>query len=181
MSTASLGGAPYFLTFIGDWSRYTIAYYLRSKAETLECFMDYVCLSERQTGHKLLTLQSDNGGEYISSLFTDFCSREGILQQFTVPYSHEQNPIAERKNRTLQQTAKTLLHAAGLPQTLWAEAISTSVYILDCLPTSFENGTPFQRWTGKRPYISHLCIFGCHAYSHIPDEVQRKMDYKATK
>lgn len=151
-----------------------MAYYLRTKDQAFEYFAVYFHLCERQIGQKLLTLCSNHGGEYVNSAFTDFCSREGILRQFTVPYSHEQNPVAERKNRTIQQIAKTLLHAARLPQTLWAEAVSTAIYISNRLPTkSFNDGTPYQLWTGRKPSVSHFKIFGYQAYAHIPDKKRR--------
>lgn len=75
-----------------------------------------------------------------------------------------------------------MLHETRLPQSLWAEAISTAVYILNRLPTkSVTDTTPYERWTLKKPTISHLRVFGCEAFAHILDERGRKMDYKAQK
>ena len=65
----------------------------------------------------------------------------------------------------------------------WAEAISTAAYVRNRMPTKAikENKTPYERWYGKKPNVSHLRVFGCMAYVHIPDNEQRKLDKKAEK
>lgn len=73
-----------------------------------------------------------------------------------------------------------MLFQAGLSKKYWADAVQTATYIQNRLPTtSFPGSTPYERWTGRKPMISHLRIFGCRAYIHIPKEQRRKLDYKA--
>lgn len=116
MSTTSLGGANYFMAVVDDWSRYTKTYFLQHKAQALEMFKDYVQLAQTLIGKKLITLRTDNGGEFISNKFHNFCKEQGISRQFTVLYSSSQNPLVEVKNRHIQEGAKALLQQSGLPR-----------------------------------------------------------------
>ena len=84
---------------------------------------------ENQSGKKIRVLQSDNGGEYTSGGFVDFCSEAGIKREFIVPYNPQQNGVAERKNKTIISTVKAMIHDQAVPMFLWAEACSTSVYV----------------------------------------------------
>ena len=87
MPTQSLGGASYFVTFINGATRKVWAFAMKSKDETFKCFKEFVSLMETQSGKKLKALRSDNGGEYISKEFIDFCASKGIKREFTVSYT----------------------------------------------------------------------------------------------
>ena len=103
MSFVSLRGYEYYVTFIDDHSRKTWIYFLKSKKseEVLQRFQEFKALVENQTGRKIRVLRSDNGGEYTSKEFDGFCRQEGIRRQLTIPYTPEQNGIAERKNKSI--------------------------------------------------------------------------------
>jgi hypothetical protein len=101
MNTSSLGGTYYFLLFIDDFSRYTYVYFLIKKSQVLEHFIQYKNLVENQTSKKILFLRSDNGGEFTSTKFNNYCADSDIQRQFTNPYNPAQNRVSERKNRTL--------------------------------------------------------------------------------
>ena len=78
--------------------------------------------------------------------------------------------------------ARSMLHHTDLPLYLWAEALSTAVYIRNRSPTSsFKGKTPYERWHGVKPDVSHLQIFGCDAYAQIADEKRHKLDHKSEK
>ncbi|NHV87478.1 DDE-type integrase/transposase/recombinase [Escherichia coli] len=109
------GGAQYFVTFIDDFSRKVWAYPLRSKDQVLKVFQTLVTLVETQTGKKVKCLRSDNGGEYTSKAFQDFCDMKGIKREFTAPYNPQQNGVAERMNRTIQEKVRSMLSYASLP------------------------------------------------------------------
>ena len=85
MSTQSLGGAEYFLTFIDDRSPYTCVYVLKHKSEVLQKFKEWKALVETSSGHKLKLLRTDNGGEYCYKEFEKYCKREGVRHELTVP------------------------------------------------------------------------------------------------
>ena len=113
MNVDSIGGSKYFVTFIDDFSRYTTVYTMKNKNEVFAKFKEYVAYVENQTNFKIKALRSDNGGEYISKEFNEFCSEKGISRQFTLPYS-EQNGVAERMNRSILETTRSMLYEANL-------------------------------------------------------------------
>ena len=128
------------------------------------------------------TFRTDNGGEYTSKKFEEFLKSEGIRLECTIPKTPEQNGVAERLNRTLVESARSMLLHARLPHEFWAEAISTAVYIRNRCPTkAVSEMTPYEAWYGEKPKVEHLRVFGCDAYSHIPKDERSKFDSKARK
>lgn len=179
MESNSIGGNKYFLTFIDDASRRTIVYFLRSKKEVLEAFKDYKAQAENQTGRKIKRLRSDNGKEYVGRDFEDFLRSSGIIHETTVPYNPEQNGLAERRNRTIVEKARALLFDAGLDKRFWAEAVGTAVYLMNRSPAKGLTCTPEEQFTGKRPDLSHLRVFGAKAMAHVPKVKRQKWDPKS--
>ena len=73
------------------------------------------------------------------------------------------------------------MHEAGLPHSLWMEAVRTAIYLKNLAPTAaLDNMTPEEAWTGEKPDASHLRAFGCKALAHVPDEKQTKLQEKAS-
>ena len=70
---------------------------------------------------KLKTLHSDIGGEDNSHKFGNFCKSRGIQRQFTTPYTHVQNGVAKRMNRTIHERVVFVVHHANLSQRFWAK------------------------------------------------------------
>jgi hypothetical protein len=136
--------------------------------------------AENQSSKKIKILRSDNGGEYVSKEFERYCKDAGIVHQFTVPYSPQQNGVAERWNRTLVETARCMLHHKKLEYKFWAEAISTAAYVRNRTPTnSTGDKTPEEVWSGRKPSVAHLRVFGSEAYFHVPHELRSKLDPKS--
>jgi transposase InsO family protein len=134
MQTRSLGGAYYFLLFIDDCTRFTWVYFLRKKSHTFEYFKEFRSMVEKQTGKCIRILRSDQGGEYKKACVLKYCKDNGIQQQFTVPHTPQQNGVAERKNRTLVECARSMLKGKNLSNGFWAEAINTAVYLKNRSP-----------------------------------------------
>ena len=128
MSTQSLGEAEYFLTFIDDWLHYIWVYVLKHKSEVLQKFKEWKALVKTSSGHKLKTLRIDNGGEYCSKEFEEYCKREGVRRELTVPKTQEQNSVAEQINCTLVESVRSMLTYSMLPKKFWAKALSTAVF-----------------------------------------------------
>ena len=127
-------------------------------------------------------LRTDRGGEYTSTEFEEFLESAGIRHEQTVPKTPEQNGVAERMNRTLVESVRSMLADANLPHEFWTEALSTAVYLRNRSPTKAVDGmTPFETWMKKKPSVSHLRIFGCKAFSHIPKDERGKLDCKAKR
>ena len=90
---------------------------------------EFKSLVEKDSGKKIKALRSDNGGEYVSQEFKDFCAAEGIKWELTTPHNPQQNGVADRKNRTIVGVVWEMLHDQGLPLHLWAEACNTTAYL----------------------------------------------------
>ncbi|KAG7563872.1 Integrase catalytic core [Arabidopsis suecica] len=183
MQTVSLNGSRYFLLFVDDYTHMAWVYFLKQKSEAFPKFKKFKALVETQSGKKIKRLRSDGGGEFTSSEFNDFCDKEGIERQVTVPYSPQQNGVAERMNRSLMEMARTLLADQGLPHKLWAEALFTSNYLQNLLPTKAieDDVTPIEKWSGHKPTVEHLKVFGSICYVHIPKEKRSKLEEKAKR
>ena len=182
MQENSLGGNRYFVTFIDDKSRYTAVYFMKTKDQVLEKFKEYEAMVTNATGKKIKILRSDNGGEYTSKEFVDYLKEKGIQHQLSVPRTPQQNGVAERMNRTIQETARSMMHNAGTTKRLWAEAVCTAVIIRNRSPTvAVENMTPYESFMGKKPDVSNFKVFGCKAYMHVPKELRKKWDSKSKK
>lgn len=85
-------------------------------------------------------------------------------------YTHQQNRVTERKNRTILDMTRSMVEEKYLPKSFWAEAVLCVVYLLNrCLTKNVKFKTPNELWSGSKPKVNHLRILGCIAYEHIPD------------
>ena len=135
---------------------------------------------ENQSGCTIQMLRSDNGKEYTSNKFNQFCEEAGIEHQLTSPYTPQQNGVNERKNITIVEMTRCLMHEKGLPKEYWAEAINIVVFLLNRLPTKAVDGkTPFEAWYGFKLNMKNLKIFGCLCFTHVPQIKRDKLDKKA--
>ena len=97
-------------------------------------------------------------------------------------YTPEQNGVAERMNRTLVESARSMIHAQGLGQEYWAEAVVAAAYIRNrVISRSTYGKSPYHLWYGKKPTVRHLRVWGCIAYAHVAHEKRSKFDAKAVK
>ena len=127
-------------------------------------------------------LQSDGGGEYTSNKFTKFCKDHGILQRISVPSTPQQNGLAERKNRTLLNSARSMLNLVSLLPSFWEEAVATTCYLQNRnYHRTLGLITPYELWFGVKPNMQDLKIFGCLAYAFVPAEKRSKLEQRARK
>jgi hypothetical protein len=95
-----------------------------------------------------------------------------------MPYTAEQNGVAERGHQMIATRALSAHHQSGYPYSFWGYAILNSTYIKNFLPSSATNDrTPFELFYGELPDVSHLCPFDCLTYAHIPDDTCHKYEY----
>ena len=181
MTVPSRGGAYYFITFIDDYSRWTSVSLLKSKDEAYDMFVKYKTNMENLTNKKMKALRTDNGKEYVSTKFNDYLSRHGIKHQTTVPYSPQQNGIAERANRTLMEAARSMLLTAKLDKEFWGEAIRTAAYIRNRVLSKAIQNTPYFLWHRRHPNLSFIRVFGCVCFAHIPKNYRGKLDAKGKR
>jgi transposase InsO family protein len=151
MQTVSPSGMRYVLTFIDDFTRYTVIYLLKQKSEVEIKLKEYIEMVKTMFGRKPKVIRSDRGGEYIGKRVIGMLKSEGIRVQYTAPYTPQQNGVAERKNRTLIEMARCMLLEAGLPYSFWAETVNTANYIQNRSPSRSVDKTPHELWTGSKP------------------------------
>lgn len=176
MPVPSHGDNLYFITLLDDFTGYSFVSPLRHKSDAANFLKTSIAMLERQTGHSVKCIRSDNGGEFINTDLATFYKSKGIKSETTVPYTPQQNGKAERLNRTLLDKARPMLADAQLPKTLWAEAIVTANYLRNRSPTSAQDSTPYESFHGTKPDLSHLRTFGAQAYAHVPAALRTKLD-----
>lgn len=182
MSEESVGGSKYFLLFKDDHSSFRHVYFIRHKDDTFEKFKEFEQLIFNRFGRRIKIVRSDNGTELKNDRMSRYMASRGITLETSAPYVHEQNGRAKREMRTIVKSVRTMLTARKLPTKLWAEAVNTAVYILNCcLSSQTGNVTPFELWYKKKPDLSHIRIFGSDAYVHISKEQRKKWDPKSRK
>ncbi|GJS63505.1 putative ribonuclease H-like domain-containing protein [Tanacetum coccineum] len=117
---------------------------------------------KNQLDHKVKVIRCDNGTEFKNSIMNQFCEMKGIKREFSVARTPQQNGVAERKNRTLIEAARTMLVDSKLPTTFWAEAVNTACYVLNrVLVIKPHNKTPYELIRGRPPLIDFMKPFGC--------------------
>ena len=97
------------MIFVDDRSRFTWAYFIRKKKVVFEYFKEFIIKVDKQIGKYIKILRSDQGGEYTSGAFKRYCTGNGIQQQFIVTNTPHQNGVAERRNKTLVECARSML------------------------------------------------------------------------
>ncbi|GJS69825.1 putative ribonuclease H-like domain-containing protein [Tanacetum coccineum] len=131
---SSLMHKKYCLVVTDDYSRFTWVFFLTTKDETSEILKNFIKEIENLVDKKVKIIRSDNGTEFKNKVMDDFCREKGIKREYSVARTPQQNGVAERRNRTLIEAARTMLADSKLPTTFWAEAVSTACYtILDSL------------------------------------------------
>lgn len=179
MEVESLGGNKYFLIFVDDCSRKTFLYLLKSKTEVFAKFKEFKALVENQTGKKIKKLRTDNGTEYVNSDFHDFLVKHGIQHQKSVPYTPQQNGVAERTIRTITEKARCMINDAGLSKKLWGEAVSCAVYLKNRSPTmALKDKLPEEVFTKERVDLTNLKVFGSRAQVLLKNHKRKKFDPK---
>lgn len=179
ISTKSFSGARFLLVFVDDFSRKVFAIPIVHKSDVFEKFKQFKNEVETQCGRKIKVLRTDNGTEYCNSQFIKFIRESGIVHQKTAPYTPEQNGVAERMNRTLIERVRCMLLDSGLENIFWAEAANTAAYLVNRIPCRGKSQSPEEIWSGVRPNLKHLRIFGCTAMVYIPKQKRLKLDAKS--
>jgi hypothetical protein len=181
MPVKYLGGS-YYVIFIDDYSIKTWLYLPKTKDEVFNKFQEFKAEIENLTNKKIKTLRTDNGGEYTSKDFFAFCKSAGIRRELTVPHNPQQNGVAERKNRFIEETIKALLNDQGMSMFLWGEATMTTIYVQNISPHHIlKNMKLKEAFSGNKPNVENLRIFGCPVYSHIPKDKRNKLEPSGKK
>jgi len=138
---------------------------LANKSETFSYFSKFAKKVQNEKCYVILSIITDNEGKFENQYFANFYDESGLQHVFSSPYALEQNGVVERKNKLLQEMAKTLLIESKISSQFWAEAVSTTHYIINgvFLRLILEK-TPYEVYRGKKPNISYFHVFGSKCF-----------------
>ncbi|GKD47063.1 putative ribonuclease H-like domain-containing protein, partial [Tanacetum coccineum] len=157
----SLMKKMYCLVVTDDYSRFTWVFFLATKDETSGILKSFITRIENLVDHKVKVIRCDNGTEFKNREMNQFCEMKGILRQFSVSRTPQQNGVAKRRNRTLIEAARTMLTDSKLPTTFSAEAVNTACYVQNrVLVVKPHNETPCEPFHGRTPTLSFMRPFG---------------------
>ncbi|CAI7880613.1 unnamed protein product [Closterium sp. NIES-53] len=175
----SLSGSRYFLTIVDDNTRAVWVYPLKTKREVAAAALkEWMPRAQRERGHKVMVIRTDNRGEFIGADFEAVLKKKGIQHQLTVPYNPQQNDVAERFKRTLQEGARTLLGRAGLPDPFWVTALRQDALVKNRVLATVgdKQWAPYTKWYGSAPAVNMLRAYGCMVVFHVPKEKRGKLE-----
>ncbi|GJS19006.1 putative ribonuclease H-like domain-containing protein [Tanacetum coccineum] len=181
-SVSSLNHKWYCLVVTDDFSRFTWTFFLKSKDETSRILRNFITEIENLKDLKVKIIRCDNRDEFKNREMDKLCTKKGIKREFSNARTPQQNGVAERRNRTLIEAARTMLDDAKLPITFWIEAVSTACYVQNrVLVNKSQNKTPYELFNGRSLAIGFLRPFGCHVMILTTLDHLGKFDAKGDK
>ncbi|CAI7889834.1 unnamed protein product [Closterium sp. NIES-53] len=145
------GGAMYSMTMVDDYTRLTWSFPLAKKSDAARVIIEeWLPMVERDSGKRVKAIRSDCGGEFFGVEFRSWLKRHGIKQQLTTAYTPQSNGVAERANQTIIEDGRMILH--------WV---------------------PMEKWSGKKPLVDMIRVFGCMGLVHVPKEKRDKLQAAA--
>ncbi|GJY51539.1 putative ribonuclease H-like domain-containing protein [Tanacetum coccineum] len=125
----SLMKKMYRLVVTDDFSRFSWVFVLTTKDETSEILKTFITGIENLIDLRVKVIRCDNKTEFKNRVMNQFCEIKGIKREFSIARTPQQNGVAERKNMTLIEAARTMLADSNLPTTFWAEAVNTAYHL----------------------------------------------------
>ena len=145
--------------------RFTWTLFLESKSDDFSAFKKLARRLQNTKNNNIGSIRSDHGGEFQNEKFSKFCEKMGIPHKFSASRTPQQNGVVERKNISLEELARTMLSESSLPKYFWANAVSTSCYVMNrVLIRPILKKTPDELFNGRKPNINHLRVFGCNCF-----------------
>ena len=186
MSGKSLDGYTMYIVFKDEVSAFRRVYFMSAKEQVPATVKAFIRWAEIESGRKVVSIRTDNGSEYVNHEVDDFFEEHGISHERSPAYVKQANGMAERENRTLADTMRSLLHNTNLSEDekclLWVDAMALATYIRNrVLNRGRTDVTPFELFYGKKPNVASLRIFGSPAFVKVPEAKRRKIDPKSTK
>jgi histone deacetylase 1/2 len=166
------------VSFIDDFSKYTWIYLIKKKSDVFDVFQNFMNLVERKFNKKIITMQTDWGGEY--EKLSPFFQKLGITHHVSCPHAHQQNGSAERKHRHIVEVGLALLAHASMPLKFWDEAFLTATYLINIMPSKvINNATPVELLFETVPDYKTLRVFGCACWPNLRPYNSRKLSFRS--
>ncbi|GJY26258.1 retrovirus-related pol polyprotein from transposon TNT 1-94 [Tanacetum coccineum] len=173
----SISHNKYTLVIVNEYSRYTLVFCLKKKSDVADCIISFVRKMENLNEVKVKELRSDNGTKFKNYKLEKFCDEKGIYQNFSSPCTPEQNGIAKSRNKTLIETATTMLNSANLPKQFWGEAVNTACYTQNrSIIVKRPGKTAYDVFRGRSLDISYFHVFRCLVHIHNHKDHLGKFD-----
>ncbi|KAJ9544518.1 hypothetical protein OSB04_024225 [Centaurea solstitialis] len=163
--TESLARKKYMLVLVDEFSRFTWLEFLRAKSDAADRIIAFIKRIQVLLGRRVKKLRSDNGTEFHNAKLQSFLEDVGISHNFSAVRTSQQNGVVERKNRTLVEAARSMMAHSGVPQSFWAEAVSTACYTQNrTLIVKRTGKTAYEMVEQRKPNIDYFRVFGCKCY-----------------
>ncbi|CAI7881091.1 unnamed protein product [Closterium sp. NIES-53] len=162
----------------GCATKLTWSFPLAKKSDAARVIIEeWLPMVERESGKRVKAIRSDRGGQFLGAEFQSWLKRNGIKQQLTTAYTPHSNGVAERANRTIIEGQRMILVDSGLPLRFWPPAICHATVIKNRVLTHVggQHWVPMKKWSGKKPLVDMLCVFGCMGLVHVPKEKRDKL------
>jgi transposase InsO family protein len=170
------------MLLVDDYTRMTAVCFLNNKSEAFENFKIYKEMVENEMDSRIKCLRSGNGGEFTSKEFMEYCSSHRIKRKFFVARTPQQNEFVERKNRTVQEMARTMLMDSKLTDIFWTQAVHTTVHIQNrVILINNTDKTLYELWKARPANVKHFRVFGSKCYIKREDGIMRKFDSRVEK
>lgn len=177
----SNSGYKYYLVILDDFSHYSWTFPLCHKSDVFSTLQDFYFFVINQFHFSIQSIQCDNGREFDNTVLRAFLASRGITLRLSCPHTSPQNGKTERIIRSINDILRTLLFQAYMPNTHWAEALSTATYLLNRRLTKPLNlFTPYQALFHESPSYNHLRVFGCLCYPNLSATSSHKLEPKFT-
>ena len=154
-----------------------VMYPMRRKFEPFEKFNEFMAEVENQLGKHIKAIRSDCGDEYLLRVSRITSLKNGIVSQLTAPGTPQQN-ATERRNRTLLEMVRPIMNYSTLPISFWGYTLKTAIHILNLVPSKSVPNTPKELWSGCKPSMKYLHIWGCpvHVLKGKSDKLEAKTE-----
>ncbi|CAI7886517.1 unnamed protein product [Closterium sp. NIES-53] len=176
------GRALYSMNMVDDYTRLTWSFPLAKKSDVARVIIEeWLPMVERGSDKRVKAIRSDRGGDFLGAEFRSWLKRHGIKQQLITTYTPQSKGVAERANRTIIEGGRTILVDSGLPLQFWPLAIRHATVINNRVLTHVEgqHWVPMEKWSGKKPLVDMLRVFGCMGLVHVPKERRDKLQAAA--
>nr|GEV42609.1 retrovirus-related Pol polyprotein from transposon TNT 1-94 [Tanacetum cinerariifolium] len=153
---------------------------IRKKSQAPKMNISFVRMIENQNDVKVKQIRTDNRTEFRNHKLESFCDEKGISQNFSSPYTHKQNGVAERKNKTLIGAARTMLNGSVPFKHFWTEVVMIAYYTQNrSIIVKRHDKNPYEIFRERIPDISYFHMFGCLVFIHNHKDHLGKFNAKA--